>query len=325
MSPAGARAPRPRALEVLAPGPSTTVQDLGRPGLAHLGVGASGTADRGAHRLAQRLVGNPEGAAGLEVVLGGLRVRARGALLVAAAGAPAGLRVDGRAAATRCPVVVPDGAVLELAAPPTGVRTVLAVRGGIQVPAVLGSRSTDVLAGLGPAAVAAGDVLPVGVPDEAGCTAPVVDLAPPVRPDRGGPAVLRAVPGPREDWFAPGTLQALARTPWTAGRDGDRVGLRLAGEPLVRSRPGELPSEGVVRGSLQVPPSGLPTLLLADHPVTGGYPVVAVVVDADVDRAAQLRPGDAVRFVLLPPPATSPPGPDPRAGAAGTAPPTLAR
>ncbi|WP_299038055.1 biotin-dependent carboxyltransferase family protein [uncultured Pseudokineococcus sp.] len=324
MSGRRARGPRPRALEVLAPGPSTTVQDLGRPGLAHLGVGESGAADRAAHRLAQRLVGNPEGAAGLEVVLGGLRVRARGALLVAAAGAPVALRVDGRAAWSGCPVVVPDGAVLEVGAPAAGVRTLLAVRGGVQVPAVLGSRATDVLAGLGPAAVAAGDVLPVGEPGDSGCTAPVVDLAPPARVERGGPAVLRVVPGPREDWFAPGALEALVGTPWTAGSEGDRVGLRLAGEPLVRERTGELPSEGVVRGSLQVPPSGLPTLLLADHPVTGGYPVVAVVVDADVDRAAQLRPGDAVRFVLAPPPGSAHPG-GARAGAGGSAPPTLAR
>jgi len=321
LSPLDARAPRLRALEVLEPGPSTTVQDLGRPGSAHLGVGESGAADRAAHRLAQRLVGNPEGAAGLEVVLGGLRVRARGSLVVAAAGAPSVLRVGGRAVATRCPLVVPDGAVLELAAPPTGVRTLLAVRGGVRVPAVLGSRSTDVLAGLGPPAVARGDVLPVGAPDGTGCTAPAVDLAPPLRLDRGGPVVLRVVPGPREDWFAPDALGALASTSWTASSEGDRVGLRLAGEPLVRGRPGELPSEGVVRGSLQVPPSGLPTLLLADHPVTGGYPVVAVVVDEDVDRAAQLRPGDPVRFAVLPRPGHG----AARARAGGAGPPTLGR
>ncbi len=163
---------------------------------------------------------------------------------------------------------------------------------------MLGSRSTDVLAGLGPDAVTETSVLPVGDPGEEGCGDVVVDCAPPGGLDRGGPVVLRVVPGPRGDRFAPDAVDALARPTWTTGADADRVGVRLQGEPLVRAREGELPSEGVVRGSLQVPPSGLPTLLLADHPVTGGYPVIGVVVAQDVDRAAQLRPGDAVLLVV---------------------------
>ncbi len=294
-------APPVRALEVLAPGPGTTVQDLGRPGRAALGVGPSGAADRAAHRLAQRLVGNPEDAAGLEVVLGGLRVRARGALVVAVTGAPVPVRVDGVARATGEPLHLRDGAVLELGTAPEGVRAVVAVRGGVLVPPVLGSRSTDVLAGLGPAVPAAGDVLPVG--DPAGARDVVCDLAPPLRVRRDGPVELRVVAGPR-DGHVEGGAAALADRPWTVGQDVDRVGVRLAGQPLRRALDGEVPSEGVVRGALQVPPSGLPTLLLADHPVTGGYPVAATVVDADLDLAARLRPGDAVVLRLVPPPPT---------------------
>ncbi|HYH31424.1 MAG TPA: biotin-dependent carboxyltransferase family protein, partial [Pseudonocardia sp.] len=188
------------------------------------------------------------------------------------------------------------GQVLRLGTPPTGLRTYLAVRGGITVPPVLGSRSTDVLSGLGPEKLAPGTVLPVGPEPDA---VPLVDVAPVAVPP-GGEVVLRAVPGPRADFLADPT--APARTTWTASSRSDRVGMRLEGGTLDRAGPGELPSEGIVRGALQVPPGGEPVLFLADHPVTGGYPVVAVVLDADVDRAAQVRPGQQVRFVLVPPP-----------------------
>ncbi|MEJ5913842.1 5-oxoprolinase subunit B/C family protein [Pseudokineococcus sp. 1T1Z-3] len=300
--PGGGGAPASPGLEVLATGPAAGVQDLGRPGLAALGVGPSGAADRGAHRLAQRLVGNPEQAAGLEVVLGGLRARARGDLLVALAGAPAPLEVDGRPADVRSPVLVRDGAELVLGPPPSGVRTYLAVRGGLAVAPVLGSRSTDTLAGLGPPVLVPGAVLPVGSAGAQHLPLPATDHAPPSRLHRDGPPVLRVVPGPRAHWFTAAALEALVETTWGVGADADRVGVRLEGPPLARARAGELPSEGVVRGALQVPPSGRPTLLLADHPVTGGYPVVGVVVGEDVDLAAQLRPGDALRLVLLPSP-----------------------
>jgi biotin-dependent carboxylase-like uncharacterized protein len=168
-------------------------------------------------------------------------------------------------------------------------RTYLAVRGGIAVPAFLGSRSTDVLSGLGPAPLAAGDRLPVG---SSVVGSPNVDIAPvptfPVSP------VLRVIAGPRDDWFS--SLEPLLRGPYEVTSDSNRVGIRLAGPALVRTHSGELPSEGMVLGSLQVPPAGQPVLFLADHPVTGGYPVIAVVVEADIPLAAQLRPGQQVRF-----------------------------
>nr|WP_308201444.1 biotin-dependent carboxyltransferase family protein [Sphaerisporangium perillae] len=288
-----------RWLEVLVTGPMTTVQDLGRPGRGDLGVGRSGAADRGALRLANRLLANPEGAAGLEVTMGGLQVRAHGHLLVALSGAPCPATVTDAAGRTRgaghhAVECLPDGATLRLGVPRHGLRTYLAVRGGLDVPAVLGSRATDIMAGVGPERPAPGSVLPVGPPPE---MYPVVELAPVPTPHPGEP-VLDILPGPRDDWFAPEALRTLCAEPYEVTVDSNRVGMRLRGPRLERLREGELPPEGMVPGALQVPPSGQPTLFLADHPVTGGYPVIAVVRTRDVDRAAQARPGQRIRFRL---------------------------
>ncbi|MEX1177890.1 MAG: biotin-dependent carboxyltransferase family protein [Nitriliruptor sp.] len=281
-----------RTLEVLATGPLTTVQDLGRPGHAGSGVTRSGAADRAAARLANRLVGNPEGAACLEVTLGGLRVRADGDTEVAVTGARGPTRIGDRTVPDHAPFHLRPGEVLELGTPDAGLRTYLAVRGGIAVPPVLGSRATDQLGRLGPDVVAAGDRLPVGAPPTAW---PPVDHAPVPAPTIG-PVELRVRLGPRVDRFTDDAAEDLLRTTWRARADSNRVGLRLDGAHLARVDDGELPSEGLVRGAIQVPPGGPPTLFLADHPVTGGYPVIAVVLDADVDRAAQVRPGQHVRL-----------------------------
>ena len=283
-------------LEVLAPGPLSTVQDLGRPGWAALGVGRSGAADRGALRLANRLVGNAEDAGAVVATLGGLVVRSTADAVVAVTGAPAPLRVGGRPRSTHTAVFVRAGEEVELGTPAAGLRSYLAVRGGVLVEPVLGSRSADLLSGLGPAPLRAGDRLPVGAPPAA--PVPVVDVAAVTAPT-GEDVVVRAVAGPRADWFAPTALRVLAETRWRASGDSDRVGVRLEGGRLERARAGELPSEGMVPGALQVPPSGQPVLLLADAPSTGGYPVVAVLVAADVDRAAQLRPGQGLRIRLV--------------------------
>lgn len=280
------------ALEVIATGPLTTVQDLGRPGLARLGVGTSGAADRASLRLANRLVANDEGAAGLEVTLGGLVLHAYGDVLLALTGAPCQAAVDGRPVGHNALLPMRSGARLTLGTPRSGLRTYVGVRGGLDVPPVLGSRATDVLSGIGPPVPARGTVLPVGAPPAA---FPCVDQAPVADPTAED-LVLRVLLGPRDDWFTPDSLHHLLTVPWTVSADSDRVGMRLSGEPLVRAREGELASEGTVRGALQVPPSGAPTLFLADHPLTGGYPVVAVVVDADVDLAAQSRPGQRLRL-----------------------------
>ncbi|WP_030167166.1 biotin-dependent carboxyltransferase family protein [Spirillospora albida] len=277
-------------IEVVRPGPLATVQDLGRPGLAHLGVPRSGAADERALRLANRLVGNPEGAAGIEFTLGGGALRFAGPAWIAVTGAPVPLSVGGRGHGINAPCHIAPGAVVELGAPSTGLRSYLAVRGGVDAEAVLGSRSTDLLSGLGPAPLASGDRLPVGPAEGLGDI--LVDVAP-VAPD---PPVLRVLPGPRHDWFADGALAVLTSAPYEVTADGNRVGVRLSGPRLERARTGELGSEGMVTGALQVPPSGQPIIFLADHPTTGGYPVIGVLHSADVPAAAQLRPGGRIRF-----------------------------
>lgn len=282
------------SLVVLATGPRALIEDLGRPGLARLGVGRSGAADRSCHALAQRVVGNRSDAAGIEVTLGGLSLRADGPALVAVTGAPVPVDVDGSPRSVGELIHLRDGSVLTLGMCGRGLRAYVAVRGGIDVEPELGSRSTDLLSGLGPAPLRAGDVLPVG---EATRALPTLDAVP-VPPVPGGPVHLRVAPGPRIDWIA--DPEALTGQTWAVSSRSDRIGVRLEGEPVRRApefEGRELQSEGVVRGSIQVPAGGEPVLFLADHPVTGGYPVGAVLLDAEVDRAAQLRPGDAVKFV----------------------------
>jgi biotin-dependent carboxylase-like uncharacterized protein len=285
-----------RALEVLETGPLALIQDLGRPGLAALGVPRSGAADRRSFQLGARLLAQSYAAAAIEVTFGGLAVRALGNVMMALTGAPLSATVEGTEVAPLAPFVLPDGRTLRLAAPSAGLRTYLAVRGGVDVPPVLGSRATDVLSGLGPAPLRVGDVLPVGDPPS---TFPNLDVAP-VGSMTTKPLALRALLGPRADWLA--DPQRLAATTWTVSSRSDRVGIRLEGPRLDRhpSRVGqELLSEGVVRGSIQVPTGGQPVLFLADHPVTGGYPVVAVVKSADVDLAAQAVPGQTLRISLV--------------------------
>lgn len=281
-------------VEVLAPGPLTLVQDRGRPGLAAVGVGRSGAADAGALRLANRLVGNAPGAAGLEVLLGGVVLAFPAGGVVALAGAEVPADVDGVPVAPHAATRIPPGGVLRTGTASRGVRLYVAVRGGIAVPAVLGSRAADRLARLGPAPLRTGDVLPVG--------GDVLEAAQPwADPPRSWsePTVLHVAPGPRADWCAPGALDRLVAGRYVVTPASDRVAVRLDGPPVERLDRGELPSEPLVPGAVQVPPDGMPVVFGADHPVTGGYPVLAVVEARSRDRAAQLRPGDPVAFALL--------------------------
>ncbi|MET8835745.1 biotin-dependent carboxyltransferase family protein [Micromonospora sp. NPDC004540] len=292
-------------IEVLRAGALTTVQDQGRLGWAHLGVPRSGALDPAALRLANRLVGNPEPAAGLEITLTGCTLRFTRAVTVALTGAevdllverppaPDGPRRGGRPAERRPgdlgrPLSLPAGAVLRIGPARAGLRTWLAVSGGIAVEPVLGSRATDTLSGLGPPPLRDGDRLTLGAP--AGPPAPVdLTVAPAV------PAVLRLAlrPGPRQDWFTPAALDLLLTTAYEISPASNRVGARLVGAALPRAVAGELPSEGLVLGAVQVPPDGQPLIFLADHPTTGGYPVIGVV--EDVTPLAQARPGTTVTF-----------------------------
>lgn len=330
--PAAATSP---SLEVLSPGPQSLIQDLGRPGVSDLGVSVSGAADAASTRQANRLVGNEPGDAVVESVLGGLSVKAHGELTLALTGAPTPTEIrsdTGNRPAPMCaPFALHDGESLHLDVPDAGLRTYLAVRGGIAVPPVLGSRATDLMSGIGPAPLTQGTVLPVNDVDQqlphvglaghaanadalAACPANsrrVVGTPEPstlprelLEPNGNKPVQLRITAGPRQNWFTPESQAAVTAQDWSVTAESNRIGVRLAvtdGQPLERARTDELPSEGVVAGSLQVPPSGLPVLFLADHPVTGGYPVVAVVVPEDLPIAAQLPPGTTVRFIEMEP------------------------
>ncbi|MDR7234654.1 MULTISPECIES: urea amidolyase family protein [unclassified Agrococcus] len=295
------------AVEVVRPGVQLLVQDLGRPGLAAQGVSASGAADRGALREANRAVGNPPGTAGLELAGGGAVLRFRGPAVAALAGAHADASLETphgpHAVEPERAVAVDDGDELRIGGLRDGLRTMIAIRGGIALEPVLGSLATDTLAGLGPAPLAAGDALPLHGP--AGGTAAVERTrAPRIRLPRPGDVVeLGIVLGPRTDWFADDALAALVEQEWLVTPRSDRVGVRLEGAtPLERSREGELESEGAVTGAIQVPPDGQPVLFLPDHPLTGGYPIIGAVVDRDLDLAGQLPPGARIRFRIAAPP-----------------------
>ncbi|MGJ0119702.1 biotin-dependent carboxyltransferase family protein [Williamsia sp. MIQD14] len=286
-------------LDVLATGPLTTVQDLGRPGHAHLGVPMSGAADRGAHRLANRLVGNTETAATLETTLGGLRVRVDDDAFVVVTGAPCAVTRGDTPMGHGAAFAVHAGDVITLGPPTVGLRSYLAVRGGIDATPVLGSRATDTLSGLGPPTVAAGHRLPVG--SDAGPW-PMATESFTAAAAHHGPITLAISPGPRADALI--DPEALTAGIWVVDAASDRIGVRLDRDPHRSDPPSALhpasterASEGVALGSVQVPPGGQPVLFGADHPVTGGYPVVAVLTADAIDAAAQLVAGDRVRLV----------------------------
>jgi biotin-dependent carboxylase-like uncharacterized protein len=278
-------------IEIIDPGALTTVQDLGRPGWAHLGVPRSGALDQPALRLANRLVGNPESAAALETTLSGVWFRVDRATSLAVTGARCEIHVGGRPAGWGAVLAVTAGTEVRVGPAIEGLRSYVAVAGGLDLDPVLGSRSTDLLSGLGPAPLRAGDRLPVGA---AGAVPHGTEAVP-----RPLPAVLRIRLGPRSDWFSDATLAALDGAAYDVAPDSNRIGLRLTGTPLERARPEELPSEGMVLGAVQVPSSGQPVVFLHDHPTTGGYPVVGVVLEEDLAVCAQARPGDRLTLRVV--------------------------
>lgn len=274
-------------------GALTTVQDRGRFGCAHLGVPRGGALDGPAAAFGNRLVGNSEDAAVLETTMTGLAFHADSALTFAVTGAGCAVTAAGHAVAWGEPVTVPAGSEVVVGPATAGVRSYVAVAGGIAAEPVLGSRATDTLAWVGPPRVVAGAVLPLGRPGE---PRPVDTL-----PTASLLGTLFVVPGPRADWFAADALDLLTGTPYTVAADSNRIGLRLTGTTLQRVRgriAAELPSEPMVLGAVQVPPNGQPVVFLADHPTTGGYPVIGVVLAESLAACAQLRPGDQVRFSL---------------------------
>jgi KipI family sensor histidine kinase inhibitor len=281
------------ALRILSTPFSILFQDEGRPGQGGQGLSASGAVDMGSLHRANAAVGNPQDCAALEITLGPVKIRAEVALVVALAGA--GLaRVGG--------VTIPRGAAFALdvgdevtiAAPATGLRSYLALRGGFDVARVLGSAATDILAHIGPKAVVTGTVLGMANAPAGAIAAPRPQ---PPLPKSGDLVELSVTLGPRADWFTPAMLRHFLTQEWRVTASSSRVGIRLQGDvPLSRPDARELPSEGTETGAIQVPHSGQPVLFLADHPLTGGYPVIATLHPDALDMAGQLPPGVRIRF-----------------------------
>ena len=284
-----------RAIDVVKAGPLTTVQDGGRIGFAHLAVPRSGALDAPAWRLANRLVGNPPHAAALETTVSGPALRPRDACHIAVTGAWCPVLVDGRPGPWGVPFLVRPGQTVEIGTATRGLRSYVALSGGLAVDRILDSRSTDLLSGLGPAPLRDGDLLPLGQEEEPPA---VIDYAP--YPPPPTELLLRVLLGPRHDWFSDEALAMLSSATYTVAPASNRIALRLDGPSLRRNHNAELPSEAVVTGAVEVPPDGRPLIFLNDHPTTAGYPVIAVVVPEDLASCAQVRPGAAVRLRVLP-------------------------
>jgi biotin-dependent carboxylase-like uncharacterized protein len=276
---------------VVRPGVLTTFQDLGRPGWAHLAVPCSGALDPAAHARANRLVGNDERAATLETTVDGVALRFDSPTTVAVTGAAAPVLVNGEQRGWSLPLSLREGDVLDVGPAVAGVRSYVAVGGGFDAPRVLGSRSHDLLSGLGPPPLVAGARLHVG--GDKGLPA-ALDMAPYPAP----PVVetLLVSPGPREGRLSDEGARLLFEQTYRVSPLSNRIGLRLEGRPLERRLVGELPSEGMVWGSIQLLADGQLVVLLADHPTTGGYPVVGVVDRAGASACAQARPGTHLRL-----------------------------
>jgi biotin-dependent carboxylase-like uncharacterized protein len=270
-------------------GLGTSLQDRGRPGSGHLGVGPSGAFDRDALRQVNALLGNMPGDAAIETY-GGLTLLAGAPHMIAVTGAVGPVLLDDRPVPYGRAVLVATGQRLAVGPATTGMRVYVGVSGGFVGRAELGSLSTDTLSGLGPPPLASGQTVETGP----GRTIPALDDVPPLI--RSGGVDVDVVLGPRDDWFTAPSVHRLLDTAWTLSAASDRIGLRLDGPGLDRSVSAELPSEPVVRGSIQVTSGGQPVVFGPDHPVTGGYPVIAVIVDSHTDRLAQARPGDVVRL-----------------------------
>ncbi|AUA57822.1 Sporulation inhibitor kipI [Achromobacter spanius] len=289
------------ALEVVSPGLQAVFEDLGRPGQARQGVAASGAMDRGALRAANRLVGNAPGEAAIEIVYGGFQVRAHGPCVLAVTGAQGNITLRNAAGASWTvpgyqAFAMDDGDTLTLSQPDAGIRYYLAARGGFAVEPVLGSCSTDTLARVGPEPLAAGDRIGIRQAGQ-GAIVGAPETAPADLPRTDAEVVLDVVLGPRTDWCDADAVALLSRQAWTVTPQSNRVGIRLQGDaPLQRANHAELPSEGTRKGSIQVPASGQPVLFLADHPLTGGYPVIGSVAPWHLDRAAQIPIGARVRL-----------------------------
>ncbi|MBT1446252.1 biotin-dependent carboxyltransferase family protein [Shewanella sp. JM162201] len=277
-------------LEVIQAGIQTTVQDAGRIGVGHLGLPRSGALDSQAMLLANRLLGNDDNAPVLEFALGLSRLRFYRDAWIALTGADFNAQIDGKSAWCGWRTAIKSGQTLTLHGPKAGMRAYLAVDGGIQVPTFMGSASTDLTSGLGGVegrALKSGDRLALG--KEHNLKHPVGAM------QRLWDNQIRVLAGPHFDWLA--NPAQFAKSHWTLLPSSNRMGARLDGEPLSLHTPLEIGSRGVFPGVVQLPPSGKPIVLLNDAQTTGGYPIIATVIEADMWKLAQARPGQTLQFV----------------------------
>jgi biotin-dependent carboxylase-like uncharacterized protein len=287
------------ALAVVDPGLLTTVQDLGRPGHGRVGIPPSGPLDRPALVLANRLVGNPDGAAALELTLKGPRLEVHRPGVVAVTGADMGFTVNGGPAPAWAAVEVRAGDVLGFRMASAGCRAYLALAGGVDVPTVLGSRATYLrgrLGGLEGRALRKGDLLPGGSPAHPPARVTGRAVPPAARPAYPAEVECRVVPGPQADRFTPAGWAAFLGGPYTVTPQADRMGYRLEGPRIEHARGHDIVSDGIPLGGIQVPGEGQPIVLLVDRQTTGGYTKIATVFSGDVARIGQTRPGHRVRF-----------------------------
>ncbi|MBX3597774.1 MAG: 5-oxoprolinase/urea amidolyase family protein [Rhizobiaceae bacterium] len=301
-----AKGPTKRAatIEVISTLFPLTFQDEGRPGLSAQGVSVSGAADKASYRIANRLVGNPPGTPAIEITLGEVRFKVKGHVVAALTGAPLLASIEhsdgSKSSVGRYEVMVlADGDVVSLGPPKRGLRSYLAIRGGFDVMPVMGSASRDVLAQIGPLPLVAGAEIRI-LPAPRSATVSAGEGEPFLMPAVGETARLDVSLGPRDGWFAKDSIGRFLEQEWTVSPRSSRIGLRLQGEPLAYREERELPSEATLPGAIQIPRDGLPVVFLTDHPVTGGYPVIANIASHHLDLAGQLPPGSRVKFSVFP-------------------------
>ncbi len=284
-------------LKIIEAGILTTIQDAGRWGYQSFGVPVSGAMDWFAFTMANRLTRNDANAAALEIH-SPVNFQSDDAIVLALTGAEARLEIDSRVMPTWTSVFVRAGSLIEIKPARAGGWNYLAIHGGIDVPRVLGSRSTYARAGLG-RDLHPGDVLPLGKKSRGDLIAVAGNLAPDhVRALANRNEPIRVIPGPHVDWLVDHAINTLTIGDYTLTDGADRMGYRLAGAPLTRARESELISCGVPLGAIQIPADGQPIVLMADHQTTGGYPIIATVIRADLPMVAQRAPGERVRFQI---------------------------
>lgn len=292
----------PARLRVIRPGLLTTVQDLGRTGFQRFGVSVSGAMDPWALLAGNRLVGNPDQAAGLEIMLQGPELLFETEAAIAITGGDLSPTLDGRALPMWTAVAVKTGSKLSFGDRRNGSRAYLTVAGGIDVPLVLGSRATHLrsrIGGLQGLALGRQDILLCGQPPAAGLPSIGRSVPATLRPFYSASPTLRVVAGPQHELFSPEALGSFLSGPYLLTNHSDRMGYRLTGPSVERTGASDIVSDATCLGAIQIPASGQPILLMADRPTTGGYPKIAVVISRDIPLAGQLVPGDRLRFSFV--------------------------